>query len=105
MWELVAAELPVQETSNATLISVIGGLFVAALVPICGLIGVLVQNRNKNSATPVPQPDRSGPTDRERLAVVERRLDDGDDRFEPIDRRVDAIETLLDKHFDDWRRR
>lgn len=104
MWELVAAELPAQDTSNTTLISVIGGLFVAALVPICGLIGVLIQSRKITTTTTVAPPLQTGPTDRERLAVLERRVDDGDDRFDPIDRRVDRIETLLDRHFEDWRR-
>lgn len=117
MWlygDLIAtADPPAQSGVSDQLIIMIGGVVTAAIVALGGVLVAMV-NRGSSRTTaspPAPVPTPSDHVLYERTAVLTRRADDGDDRFDVMDRslhnqddRIEAIERHLDHREPDWRR-
>lgn len=86
---------------------ILGGIIVAAITAGATVLVAIVNARANRTAPSPPAPD--GAADvvavRERMAVVERRADDNDDRDDVQDRRLDQIERALDLDNPDWRHR
>lgn len=91
---------------NDQLIIVVGGVITAAIVALGGVLVAIVNSRG-NRTTPSPPPPTS--VDEhvlyERTAVLARRADDSDERFEVQDRRLDQLERVLDLDDPKWRAR
>jgi len=83
----------------------VGGVITAAIVALGGVLVAIVNSRaNRTSASP-PAPNADSTADHvlyERTAVLSRRADDSDERFEVLDRRVDRIERRLEMDGHDW---
>lgn len=99
------ADPPAQTGVSDQLIIMIGGVVTAAIV---ALGGVLVAMVNRGSGRTTASPPAPAPTSDhalyERTAVLARRADDADDRFEMQDRRLDALERHHDNCDPGWRR-
>ena len=90
----------------------VGGVITAAIVALGGVL-VAVVNSRSNRTSPSPPAPTATPNDHvlyERTAVLSRRADDGDERFEALDRgraadREDLDDVLhyLDRRDPDWR--
>lgn len=100
-WGLLAAEAPVEAGVSDQLIVMIGGIAVAAIGAIATVLVALVNSRSKTTPSP-PPPSDGGHVVYERLAVLERRADDADERDEVQDRRLDQVEDVLDVDNPRW---
>lgn len=111
MWRLVApyaADLPEQQ-SNGQLPVLIFGLLGTVVVVVGTVLVALINSRaNRTTASPpAPTPvgalgDQDGRAG-ERIAVLEHRAEDSDERDEMQDRRLNAIEAHLDMRGETWR--
>lgn len=100
MW-LFAAETPAQDSQTAIILGVIG-LLTAVLVAVAtGVFSVMSARASRNAAA---NPPDTIPL-HERVAVLERRADDADERDETQDRRLDQHERVLDLDNPNWRHR
>lgn len=108
-----AAEAPTQSGVSDQLIIVIGGVVTAAIVALGGVM-VAIVNRGGGKTTaspPAPTPAGGDHELYERTAVLARRADDSDERFDVIDKARasdrddldDVLDYLDDKH-PGWRR-
>lgn len=100
---ILAAETPPAGVSDQ-LIIMVGGVITAAIVALGGVLVAIVNSRNRTTSSP-PAPGTSADEHvlYERTAVLARRADDADERFEVMDRRLDQVERLLDRSDPDWR--
>ena len=96
---LLAADTAPPAGVSDQLIIMVGGVITAAIVALGGvLVAVVNAKANRTSASP-PAPTAQPSSDHvlyERTAVLTRRADDSDERFEVMDRRLDQIERRLD---------
>ena len=104
----MAAEVPATGGNDA-LLTVIGAVVVAAIGGAVTVIVAAMNGRNKVSPSP-PSPEPTAMGDMPfrdyvigKLAVHDRRLDDGDERDEVQDRRLDQIERAVDIDNIEWR--
>lgn len=91
----------------------IGGVITAAIVALGGVMVAMV-NRGANKTTPSPPAPAATANDHElyeRTAVLARRADDSDERFDVIDKArasdrddLDDVLDYLDARHPDWRR-
>lgn len=92
-------------SGNAQLVIAVFALLGVVITALGGVAVALINSRNKATADPpaatLPLETRAY----ERIAVVERRMDDNDDRDEVQDRRIDQIERVLDLDNPEWRHR
>lgn len=96
MW-LTAADAPA-DSQTAIILGVIG-LLTAVLVALAtGVFSLLSARANRTEpAPPSPVPVPAGDhVLYERIAVLERRADDSDERFDVMDHRLDKIEDQRD---------
>lgn len=104
MW-LEAVDAP-QDSQTAIILGVIG-LLTAVLVAIAtGVFGLLSARQNRTApAPPSPLNGSSGDVSqlRERVAVLERRADDNDERDDIQDHRIEHIERAKDYNDPRWR--
>lgn len=108
MWLEAATEPANQDAQTAIILGVIG-LLTAVLVAVAtGVFSLLSAKANRTAPAP-PPPTPAAPTLdavghlRERVAVLERRADDSDERDELQDRRLDQVEDHLDLDNPRWR--
>lgn len=112
MWHiggLLAAEAPTSG-GNDQLLVMIGGIVVAAIGAAATVLVAALNRSNKTAPSP---PGASGPGSdmafRDyvigEIAVGRKRDDDGDERDEIQDRRLDQIERVLDLDNPEWRHR
>ena len=103
---LLAADAPPPAGVSDQLIIMVGGVITAAIVALGGVLVAVVNSRaNRTSPSPpAPTPTVNEHELYERTAVLSRRADDGDERFDVMDRRLDQIERRLDLDDPDWRR-
>lgn len=108
MWHLAAEQQPGQDAQTAIILGVIG-LLTAVLVAVATGVFTLLSARANRTAPAPPPPTATTSFDgevvgnlRERVAVLERRADDSDDRDEVQDRRLDQIEDRLDLDNPRW---
>lgn len=103
MWLAVADSPAGQDAQTAIVLGVIG-LLTAVLVAVAtGVFSVLTARANRT--TPAPVSPMGDHTLFERVAVLERRADDSDERDEVQDRRLDQLERAADLDNPDWRHR
>lgn len=98
MWASVAAEAPATTGVSDQLIIMVGGVITAAIVALGGVL-VAIVNTKASKTTPSPPAPVTSADEHvlyERTAVLSRRADDSDERFELMDRRLDRIERRLD---------
>lgn len=97
MWVVHAADVVSSDPSQpivVALISALGGVVTAAFA-------ALVSLARRESKDP---PAASGiPSHGERIAVLERRAEDNDERDDIQDHRLETIERALDRNHPDWR--
>jgi len=96
----MAADPPASQDGQTAIILGVIGLLTAVLVAVAtGVFSLLSARANRTAPAPppplLPESDAMGHV-RERLAVLERRADDADDRDELQDRRLDQVERHLD---------
>lgn len=101
MW-LLAADAPASQDSHTAIILGVIALLTGVLVAVVGGIFSLLSARASRSSLP---PLLDDVPLHERVAVLERRADDADDRDETQDRRLDQHERVLDIDNPDWRHR
>ena len=97
-WVSAATDVPAQSGVSDQLIIMIGGVVTAAVVALGGVM-VAIVNRGGGKTTPSPPAPNPTANDHElyeRTAVLTRRADDSDERFEVMDRRLDEVERRLD---------
>lgn len=106
MW-LAAAADPPTEVSHALITAVLA--FAGVVATVTGGVIVALINRNAkvqpSPPAPTAHPDEADIKVRERVAILERRADDADDRDEMQDRRLDQLERHLDVDNPEWRHR
>ena len=103
---VAAADTPPAGVSDQIII-IIGGIVVAAITALGGVLVAVVNSRTNRTTASPPSPTPAPGSDHvlfERTAVLARRADDGDERDELQDRRIDQIERVLDLGNPDWRR-
>lgn len=104
----MAAEAPATGGNDALLV-MIGGIVVAALGAAATVLVAAINSRSgKPPALPQPTPAPTADMAHRdyvvgRLAVHDQRLDDGDERDEIQDRRLDQLERVLDLDNPSWR--
>jgi hypothetical protein len=104
LW-LIAVDAPAPDSQTAIILGVIG-LLTAVLVALAtGVFSLLSARANRTEpAPPSPVPVPAGDhVLYERIAVLERRADDSDERDEVQDRRLDQVERRLDIDNPEWR--
>lgn len=107
-----ASEVPVGGGNDA-LLALIGGIAVAVIGGATTVLVASINSRNTKTAPSPPAPSGAGSGGdmafRDfvvgELAVARRRDDDGDERDEIQDRRLDQIERVLDLDNPEWRHR
>lgn len=106
MWQSVAADLPVQPETTGQLPVLIFGL-VGTIAVVLGGIAVALINSRANQSAPSPPAANVTETDMllsNRIAVLERRADDSDDRDEIQDRTLSLVIRALDIKDPRWLR-
>jgi len=106
LWQqIVAADVPATTGVSDQLVIMVGGVITAAIVALGGVLVAVVNSRASKTtpSPPAPHPEGADHVLYERTAVLGRRADDADDRFEMMDRRVDQIERRLDLDDPKWR--
>lgn len=105
MWLAAAAEVP--SSDNTQIVLGIFTLLGVAATGVTGIVIALINARNKPSPPPAESDGSSLP---ERVAVLEFRAEDSDDRDAVQDRRHDvaeqtgeAVTRFLDRRFPEWR--
>lgn len=106
------AEAPSQAGVSDQLIIVVGGIVTAAIAALSAVLVAMV-NRGSSRTTPSPPaPVTANHELYERTAVLRKRADDSDGRFELYDRARDAdradledVLGFLDRNEPDWRSR
>ena len=81
------------------MIIMVGGVITAAIVALGGVLVAIVNSRSNKTTPSPPAPTATPSGDHalyERTAVLARRADDSDERFEVMDRRLDLLERRLD---------
>jgi hypothetical protein len=111
LWLLVAAETSAPSGVSDQLVIVVGGVITAAIVALSGVL-VAIVNRSSSRTTASP-PAPTGGSDLilyERTAVLARRADDADDRFDLLDKAqgtarddLDDVLDYLDRRNPGWR--
>lgn len=104
MWSTLAAEAGA-DPSGSLIIAVF--VFLGVVVTALGTVVVAFINSRAASRTAPSPPPPAGPGSvdarlTERIAVLEHRADDGDERNEVQDRRLDQIEDVLDVDNPRW---
>jgi hypothetical protein len=112
LWLLVAAETSAPSGVSDQLVIVVGGVITAAIVALSGVL-VAIVNRSSSRTTaspPAPTPGGSDLILYERTAVLARRADDADDRFDLLDKAqgtarddLDDVLDYLDRRNPGWR--
>lgn len=82
----------------------VSGLLVAVITAAAGVAVAIVNSKGKSHPDSVLDPDDWAYV-RERVAVLERRADDSDNRDEVQDRRLDHVEHVTGIENEDWTRR
>lgn len=108
MWLAAAEESANQDAQTAIILGVIG-LLTAVLVAVAtGVFSLLSAKANRTAPAQPPSVNAAPDLEvvgnlRERVAVLERRADDADERDEVQDRRLDQIERHADLDNPEWR--
>lgn len=101
MWLRAAAEEAVQGSSDSqpVIVALISALSAVVVAAFGALVALARRDSTSTTASP-PVPDsRYG----ERVAVLEQRAEDSDQRDALQDRRLEALERHLDRRNPDWR--
>lgn len=111
MW-LLAPAAPADSDPNTAIILAVIGLLTAVLVAVAtGVFSLLSARQNRTGAAPpAPTPLHADHVLYERVAVLERRTDDADERFDVMDRarardrdEIDDVTDYLDDRDPGWR--
>lgn len=109
MWHLAAAEQTANQDGQTAIILGVIGLLTAVLVAVATGVFTLLSAKAGRTA-PAPPPPVTNVVDgdmagllRERVAVLEDRADDSDDRDAVQDRRLDQLERHADLDNPEWR--
>lgn len=110
---ILAAEAPAPAGVSDQLIIMVGGVITAAIVALGGVLVAVVNSRAGRTTPSPPSPTPQPSSDHvlyERTAVLTRRADDGDERFDQLDRAqtrdrddLDDVIHYLDRRDPDWR--
>jgi hypothetical protein len=87
-----------QDTQNALVLAIVGGLSALLVALATGLFQLLAAKQGRQQT-----PENAQTLLFERTAVLAARADDSDDRDETQDRRLDMIERHLDLDNINWR--
>lgn len=106
MWLAAAADPSAQDGETAIILAVIGALSLVLVAAVSGLFALLSAKANRTAPAPPPPTAAPNPDGisviRERIAVLERRADDSDERDDVQDRRLNRIEDRLDLDDPRW---
>lgn len=102
---VMAAGAETSPPGSGELNVIIGGVIVAGITGLAGIIVAGLNARGNRTASTPPSPVLGADTTglHERAAVLERRADDKDEQMEVVDRRLDQIERHLDIDNVRWR--
>lgn len=93
MWLSGAADLPQSDSTQIIL-----GIFTLLGLVVSGLVAIAVANINARNKTPPPSKDVEV-----RLAVVEHRAEDSDERFDVLDRKVEHVTAWIYRQDPEWK--
>lgn len=104
---MVEAEAPISgDPQTAIILAVLGLLGLVLVAVVTGVFSLMSARANRvTPSLPAPVPTVTEHVLYERVAVLERRADDSDERDEVQDRRLDQHERALDIDSVDWRHR
>ena len=102
-----AAETTAPAGVSDQLVIMVGGVITAAIVALGGVLVAIVNSRANRTTPSPPAPVAVPSSDHvlyERTAVLSRRADDSDERFDLMDRRLDELEKIIERRKDRDRR-